>query len=103
GPAELPAGLYEQHCAACHGLDRQGSPPQFPPLADAASHLSRSDIFTIVRQGRGRMPGFPQLSEAQVETLAAYLLGGADAKREVSAPAGNRPYAFTGYRKFLDP
>jgi quinoprotein glucose dehydrogenase len=101
--ATLAARLYAQHCSACHGLDRQGSPPQFPPLADVASHLSRSDILAIVRQGRGRMPGFPQLAEEQVQSLAALLLGGAEAKREANGSPGNRPYSFTGYRKFLDP
>jgi quinoprotein glucose dehydrogenase len=70
-----------------------------------------------IRQGRGRMPGMPQLEGTTVNAIARFVLTGQD------APAGrgnggsgggrgrggpidpriNLDFLFTGYRKFLDP
>jgi len=58
---------YNEHCAACHGLDGSGS-NQFeahfyPPIAnltDATRHRSDAEIYFIVANGIGysAMPGF---------------------------------------------
>jgi quinoprotein glucose dehydrogenase len=69
--------------------------------------LSAAQIGSVIRQGGGRMPGFPGLSKADVDATAEYLLSGQD--KELSAPAltpggrGNAAYRFTGYHRFLDP
>ena len=105
------AGLYQEQCAACHGQDRKGSPPAFPGLLDVGKQLPAAKIDEIIQQGRGRMPGFPQISAADRSAITSYLLGeqeqaGASDKREVAAPADAKPvrspYYLTGYRKFVD-
>lgn len=102
--------IYQQNCAGCHGLDRKGSPPDFPDLTSIFSRQFDRDISQTIAQGKGRMPGFPQIAGADKEALLAYLRGGSaapGAEREVSAPTGasaaQARYVFTGYRKFLDP
>lgn len=111
GASGKGANLYQEQCAACHGADRKGGPPAFPPLLDMGK-LSAAQIGEIIQQGRGRMPGFPHIPANDRSAIAAYLRGeqeqaGVANEREVTAPAGVKavraPYYFTGYRKFLDP
>lgn len=103
--------IYQQNCAGCHGLDRKGSPPDFPDLSAVFSRLFEHEVARTITQGKGRMPGFPQLAGADMQGLLAYLRGApSGVEREVSAPAGaasapnasKARYVFTGYRKFLD-
>ncbi len=99
---------YLQNCAGCHGMDRAGAPPDFPSLVGILSRRFDHEVSRTITQGKGRMPGFPQLAGTDTEALLAYLRGpSAGAEREVSAPgeASSEPsrYIFTGYRKFLDP
>ena len=100
--ASLGEGLYMDHCAACHGADRKGSPPAFPSLAD--SKLTEAEMTDVLWSGRGRMPAFRGLLAGDLKALLTYVRSGTD-KTELQAAAGDDrpPYRFTGYRKFLDP
>ena len=105
--------LYLQHCAACHRDDRAGTPPQIPSLVGIGNRRTFSDVATIIRQGTGRMPGFPQLGAAAVNAIVQFTLTGQDAPAGSRGSGGsgngnvhpliNNTFLFTGYRKFLDP
>ncbi len=67
------AGLYETNCAACHQVGGGGiglplSPSKMATVSDAY-------IKATIRHGRvGRiMPAFPELSDAQVDAITAYI------------------------------
>ncbi|MCC6989130.1 MAG: PQQ-binding-like beta-propeller repeat protein [Acidobacteria bacterium] len=99
--------LYLQSCATCHRDDRRGTPPQIPALTTVAAPVEQ--LTATIRQGVGRMPGFPNLSPEAVRAIVAYLR---DAPGHGEAPAPARATAatpatgrlrFTGYKKFLDP
>jgi quinoprotein glucose dehydrogenase len=105
------AELYQTQCAICHGIHREGAPPEVPQLADVASRLNSAQISEAIARGRGRMPGFPQLNGPEAGALIAYLTG--DTKdpapstdREVPSTspgaADQSPYIFTGYKRWLD-
>lgn len=107
------AALYQDQCAACHGANREGAPPEFPSLVNLGGRLNAGQVTAIITSGKGRMPGFPQIPPTDREAIAQYLIGNAAGngndgsdKREVesatAAPQRTR-YRFTGYRKFLDP
>lgn len=97
-------GLYLHNCANCHGDTLAGSPPQLPKLINMGPKWDLSAIAKITRQGAGRMPGFPNLSEAEVIAVSQYVLSGESKPIESDEPAAvNLEYRFTGYRKFLDP
>jgi len=120
-PARTPGeAIYMSQCSVCHGADRTGSPPGFPSLIGIGKRLTDAQITAIIHQGKGRMPTFPGLSDAQLKSLLDFL------RQNPTAPAGAPPasdkqemasvaadsattasqepqYSFTGYRKFLDP
>ncbi len=116
------ATVYLSACAACHGDERRGSPPAFPSLVGVSQRLSDAQITSLIRNGKGRMPSFPYLSNDSLDRLLAYLktdpspspssdssespsAHGQVGKQELggSAAAPEAAYRFTGYRKFLDP
>ena len=55
-PTELGRRIYERSCVACHGAERQGSPPQTPSLVNLKK--SPQELETVIRQGRNSMPAF---------------------------------------------
>ena len=92
-------------CAACHRDDRQGTPPAIPSLVDVAQRKNRQEIAATIRNGAGRMPGFPMLQGEAVNALVDYVATGTSEEPAGAAAAALPavPYRFTGYRKFLDP
>ncbi len=95
--------IYQEQCAACHGDDRSGSPPQFPSLQDIEAQLNRAEITSIVHNGRGRMPGFPHIRGSELNALVDYLYDDPGSRQEVTSGQVSRsPYRFTGYRKWQD-
>ena len=99
-----PKGIYASQCAMCHGENRTGSPPAIPSLAAVGDRLSAKEIGNTIRNGKGRMPGFPNLDDAQLDGMVEFLMSGQD-KEAASAgpPPPGMKYYMTGYHKFLDP
>ncbi len=75
----LGATTYGTQCAACHGPDRRGQPPTFPSLIDATGRLSATEMTTVIHDGRGRMPSFPNLTGDTLQALLTYVRTGRDA------------------------
>lgn len=67
------ATLYATHCSACHGATRAGIPGTFPALTDVGKRLQPAQIKEKIRKGGGLMPPFPQLSQKEVDDIAAFL------------------------------
>jgi quinoprotein glucose dehydrogenase len=101
--------LYRSQCSACHGPERKGSPPAFPDLTQVATRRTAAEMDAIVKGGKGRMPGFPQLSDEGRAAIIAFLRGTetaparGDNKEVGSAGGSTAAYQFTGYQRFLDP
>lgn len=101
-----PKGVYISQCAVCHGETMAGSPPAVPSLVGVGARLSGTDIAATIKNGKGRMPGFPNLSDDQMFALLSYITDSANASREEKEVAGPAlpamPYHFTGYHRFYD-
>jgi quinoprotein glucose dehydrogenase len=99
-----PRAIYMSQCSVCHGEKMAGSPPAFPSLQGIGGRLTPAQITATIKEGKGRMPGFPNLAEDQVSALLDYLANG-DNKKLASSGATSpaMPYRFTGYKRFLDP
>ena len=103
------ADIYASQCAACHGVDRTGSPPQFPSLVGLENRMTAEEVAGVIHNGRGRMPPFPAVTATTLDALIAFLR-----TSKQTQPAGERGevvsnapvqarYIFTGYRRFRDP
>ncbi len=123
GAARDPQGaqVYANHCAICHEDDLRGAPSNYPALVGVRDRLSDQQIVGLVRNGKGRMPATPQLSDSEMAALLHFL--GASpmntaASQKLASPeksdkveaqslganSGEQlKYRFTGYKKFLDP
>lgn len=67
------ADAYANHCAICHGDNREGDLPAFPPLLGINHQLTDEQITGIIRTGKGRMPAFPKLPQEELTALLHFL------------------------------
>jgi len=96
--------LYLNQCSICHRDDLKGSPPNFPSLEGVGERLNFTQILTVIHDGKGRMPGFPGLSDAQANAIADFLANGQSKELVSSGPQlPAMKYHLTGYNRFLDP
>ena len=117
GQVPLSGGqqIYNQICAACHGINREGDSARvFPTLVNIGQKMKRADIVQLLETGRGVMPAVPFLTAAQKSAVAGFLLGEAGdaegsgdlgASKEVMSgnAVGVEPYTHTGYNRWFDP
>lgn len=99
--------IYLNHCAVCHGIERKGSPPEFPALVGVSERLSEAQLQHQIINGNGRMPGFAkQLSSTDVAAVIGYLKGDPAQAAKKDTPyypsTDGDPYVFGGYTRFLD-
>ena len=114
--------LYLSQCSVCHGDKLAGSPPSFPSLVGIGARLNYAQIVSTIRSGKGRMPGFPSLTDEQTNAIADFLANGQSVdrsavttqsdrsavttKKELADPGAapaTAKYHLTGYNRFLDP
>jgi quinoprotein glucose dehydrogenase len=96
--------IYMSQCSVCHGEKLAGSPPAMPSLVSVRDRLAPAQIASTIKNGKGRMPGFPNLTEDQMFALVGFLLSGESKELASSSPPRiAMKYRFTGYHKFLDP
>jgi mono/diheme cytochrome c family protein len=72
-PDKKGASSYENHCAICHGEQREGILPSFPPLLSVKRQMTDQQITQLIHTGKGRMPGFPKLQNDELTALLSYL------------------------------
>ena len=99
-----PKGIYLSQCGVCHGEKMAGSPPAIPTLIGVADRIPWKQIAVTIKNGKGRMPGFPNLTDDQMSALVDYLTSGESKEVKRSGrPLVAMKFRFTGYKKFLDP
>lgn len=110
------AAVYTSSCASCHREDRRGDGARVPSLIDVAARRSADEVRLVIERGRGFMPSFAGLPDAEKRAVAAYLLGqpeplpsATDTTRNhgqteanPAAPARSR-FQFKGYERWRDP
>ena len=97
---------YQTFCSSCHRSDRSGNAASgYPSLVGVARRRDKAYVLNLVSNGKGMMPGFPQLSKETKAAIVAFLFG--EEKKEAGSSATAQaapplPYRHTGYQKFLD-
>jgi quinoprotein glucose dehydrogenase len=114
--------IYQQQCSICHGIDRAGSPPAMPALLGIEGIRTEKEIADVIHQGKGRMPPFNSLDDAQTGMLIEYIVRAGSPKRptvesvknpspdiahrvqtENAETKDDMHYKTLGFRRFLDP
>lgn len=98
--------VYTTYCVACHGQNRAGNAKSgYPSLVNIGSRKDKAFVSTIIRSGKGMMPGFTMITSDEKQALVSFLFG--DEKKEagevaLSSKKVRVPFQSTGYNKFLD-
>ncbi len=67
------ADLYASKCSMCHQADLNGMAPVFPSLIGVTKRLSDADIAAQIKNGKGKMPPVPGMSDDDIKALILYL------------------------------
>lgn len=74
GPPETKGlVVYLQNCQTCHMVNRKGQPPAIPSLDGVIDRVGADRVRTVVHTGLAPMPAFPDLEDADIDHLLAYL------------------------------
>ena len=93
-------------CTSCHGADRVGT-DVYPSLVNLSKSRNEKQIATLLKTGKGQMPGFPNLSDEDMNALLAFLFDKNDLKNprfvNVKNPAERKyRYAHNGWNMLTD-
>ena len=119
--------IYGKYCLSCHGPELKGNGTSYPSLVDLEKKYNDDQLLKIIANGKNMMPAFKQISGAEQEAIAAFLLnktdkepttttkkgkGATDMPKEPTSDINNAqpkksildevPYTMTGYNRFLD-
>jgi mono/diheme cytochrome c family protein len=73
------AALFKRSCVPCHGANGSGNTPVGRTLkardlrSAEVAKLSDEEIATIIKNGKGKMPGFGSMSGEDVASLVAFV------------------------------
>jgi len=74
------ASLFNSECAKCHGRDGRGKTKRGRQThsrdisnAEWQNDVSDERIFNSISRGKGKMPAFKKLSDAQIDSLVTYV------------------------------
>ena len=72
-----PAALWAQHCASCHGKDGSGNTTMGKKLGvkdyTKEQGFSDAEAANVIKNGKGKMKAYKELSDADVRALVAWL------------------------------
>jgi quinoprotein glucose dehydrogenase len=99
--------MYVRNCSSCHGVDKFGNPASgFPSLSAIKDRIKKKEFQEIVSAGKGRMPGFPHISENDRRAIMNYLYDEENANDKAASAkdvfGAVEPWDLKGYSKFLD-
>lgn len=107
---ELGRRLYGSVCSSCHGFNKAPQPgaPSFASLQGVKDRLSREQVATLLETGRGQMPNFSFLSEAERRAAVAFLFEEGQQEKLATKDlkltlADEVPWVATGHQDFRDP
>ena len=64
--------LTQIHCARCHGGELQGL-AGIPELQNVKDRFGLDSIGSIIKNGKGAMPGMPNLNPSEIEAIAHFV------------------------------
>lgn len=106
-PLSLGQSVYQTNCQNCHGEHFEGSQlyGNVPTLKDIQKRKPGHELVTLIKNGRGVMPAFASLSEAELNAVVKYISNEPEANQEAIKKEKQwpYPYVFNGYKKLNAP
>ncbi|GMN09743.1 hypothetical protein MTsPCn9_17860 [Croceitalea sp. MTPC9] len=100
--SDFGGSLTQIHCARCHGGELQGL-GAIPELHNVKARFSVDSIQKIIENGKGAMPGMPNLSNNEIEGISNYISGiESTTDHRVKESSIKVPYAVAGFGRFKD-
>ena len=96
--------LYQTYCQSCHGANREGNEDgTYPSLQKIEGKYSETSMLQLLSKGRGMMPAFTQLQEAESKAIVQFLFGkNTEIKTTNESKLSKVPYLHTGYNRWYD-
>ena len=96
--------LYQNYCQSCHGANREGNEDgTYPSLQKIEGKYSETSMLQLLSKGRGMMPAFTQLKEAESNAIIQFLFGkNTEIKTTNESKLSKVPYLHTGYNRWYD-
>ena len=102
GQSHPGEAITQIHCARCHGGELQGL-AGIPELKTVKDRFSLDSIKTIVKKGKGAMPGMPNLTSEEINAIAHFISGmELEVDHRAEKPKSKVPYAVAGFGRFKD-
>ncbi|MCP3927867.1 MAG: PQQ-binding-like beta-propeller repeat protein [Bacteroidetes bacterium] len=101
--------VYKTRCMICHGEDMEGSSIfGSPSLHDVAGRIDVDSAIITIKNGRGVMPSFGQLGEAEIFYVTAFLYNDETIAENIQKKPASKhkwpyPYVLNGYNRFETP
>lgn len=103
-PPSAGERIFQQHCIACHGANRQGV-GMVPPLVGLRHRMTDEAIVALLKIGRAPMPPFPTLvenDENRRDLLDFLMRRNQPEARRVSPDNARGDYFAVGYQFIKD-
>ena len=66
--------IYEKKCQMCHGDKGDGQKDKGIDFSDPAFwEKSYEEIYDAIKNGKGKMPAFPELSDEEIKSVVEYM------------------------------
>ncbi|WP_343488177.1 pyrroloquinoline quinone-dependent dehydrogenase [Allomuricauda sp. d1] len=94
--------LTQIHCARCHGGELQGL-AGIPELQTVKNRIGLDSVSSIIKNGKGAMPGMPNLSDSEIDAIAHFISDmELDTDHRAEKTSVDVPYAVVGFGRFKD-
>jgi quinoprotein glucose dehydrogenase len=95
--------MYNLYCSACHGADQKGNHDgSYPSLLQLGNRLKPVQAHEVLVKGRGMMPSFSHISQAERDAIVDFLYNKNAEKQIVVSQKMIIPYQHTGYNRWYD-
>ena len=93
-------------CTSCHGADRAGT-NVYPSLKNMQGRRNEQQTARVIRNGKGQMPAFPNVSQEDMDALIAFLFDKNDLKNPRALQVNDERerkyrYAHSGWNVLTD-
>ncbi|ADC65490.1 cytochrome c class I [Ferroglobus placidus DSM 10642] len=91
--AEDGKSIYEKKCQMCHGEKGDGQKDKGVDFSDPEFWKDKSyeEVYDAIKNGKGKMPAFPELSDEEIKSVIEYIRSLAPTPTPTATPTSTTP------------